>query len=99
MKVSRWCSLPQVEKRGEIDNAYLFDAYCIGCVCTGIKCPFNMVHSECGSPCTDTCSNQEGTQVCADHCVDGCVCPPGKTLIISRNPVITVYFIYHARVF
>ncbi|KAF4081535.1 hypothetical protein AMELA_G00162330 [Ameiurus melas] len=43
----------------------------------GITCPLNKVHSECGSPCTDTCSNQEGIQVCADHCVDGCVCPPG----------------------
>ncbi|XP_053496889.1 mucin-2 [Ictalurus furcatus] len=51
----------------------------------GITCPLNMVHSECGSPCTDTCSNQEGIQLCADHCVDGCVCPPGTVLDDINN--------------
>ncbi|MCI4382007.1 hypothetical protein PGIGA_G00258580, partial [Pangasianodon gigas] len=51
----------------------------------GVKCPLSMVHSECGSPCTDTCSNQEGTQICADHCVDGCVCPPGTVLDDIEN--------------
>ncbi|KAK3526303.1 hypothetical protein QTP70_022761 [Hemibagrus guttatus] len=44
------------------------------------KCPSSMVHSECGNPCTDTCSNQEGSKICADHCLDGCVCPPGTVL-------------------
>lgn len=53
--------------------------------CVGINCTLNMVHSECGSPCTDTCSNQEGTQLCADHCVDGCVCPSGKTMLMNSN--------------
>ncbi|XP_062859721.1 mucin-2-like [Trichomycterus rosablanca] len=43
----------------------------------GIQCELNKVHSECGSPCPDTCSNQEGSMLCADHCVDGCVCPEG----------------------
>ncbi|XP_076847022.1 mucin-2-like isoform X2 [Brachyhypopomus gauderio] len=46
----------------------------------GKECPLNMVHSECESPCTDTCSNQEGSQLCADHCVEGCFCPPGTVL-------------------
>ncbi|KAI4889682.1 hypothetical protein NFI96_021030, partial [Prochilodus magdalenae] len=41
------------------------------------ECPFNLEHSECGSPCKDTCSNQEGSQVCPEHCVEGCFCPSG----------------------
>ncbi|XP_009889173.1 PREDICTED: mucin-5AC-like, partial [Charadrius vociferus] len=40
-------------------------------------CPFNMQHQECGSPCSDTCSNPERSALCEDHCTDGCVCPPG----------------------
>ncbi|XP_040893938.1 mucin-2-like isoform X2 [Toxotes jaculatrix] len=41
------------------------------------SCPFNMEYKECGSPCTDTCSNSQRSQVCEDHCIDGCFCPPG----------------------
>uniref|UniRef100_A0A8C3BG69 Mucin-5AC n=1 Tax=Cairina moschata TaxID=8855 RepID=A0A8C3BG69_CAIMO len=41
------------------------------------SCPFNMQHQECGSPCSDTCSNPERSALCEDHCTDGCVCPPG----------------------
>uniref|UniRef100_A0A4W4DVB5 VWFD domain-containing protein n=1 Tax=Electrophorus electricus TaxID=8005 RepID=A0A4W4DVB5_ELEEL len=44
------------------------------------NCPFNMLHSECEIPCTDTCSNQEGIQLCTDHCIDGCFCPAGTVL-------------------
>ncbi|XP_074774745.1 mucin-5AC [Athene noctua] len=40
-------------------------------------CPFNMHYQECGSPCSDTCSNPERSELCEDHCTDGCVCPPG----------------------
>ncbi|XP_053103873.1 mucin-5B-like [Hemicordylus capensis] len=40
-------------------------------------CPYNMEYQECGSPCTDTCTNAERSQLCEDHCVDGCFCPPG----------------------
>ncbi|XP_036433734.1 LOW QUALITY PROTEIN: mucin-5AC-like [Colossoma macropomum] len=43
----------------------------------GKKCPFNLEHKECGSPCKDSCSNQEESQVCAKHCVEGCFCPSG----------------------
>ncbi|XP_060933214.1 mucin-2-like [Limanda limanda] len=39
-------------------------------------CPFNMEYRECGSPCTDTCSDFQRSQVCDDHCTDGCFCPP-----------------------
>ncbi|XP_062351339.1 mucin-5AC-like [Cinclus cinclus] len=41
------------------------------------SCPFNMQYHECGSPCSDTCSNPERSALCEDHCTDGCVCPPG----------------------
>uniref|UniRef100_A0A803XSC7 Mucin-5AC n=1 Tax=Meleagris gallopavo TaxID=9103 RepID=A0A803XSC7_MELGA len=41
------------------------------------SCPFNMQHQECGSPCSDTCSNPERSALCEDHCTDGCTCPPG----------------------
>ncbi|RVE71725.1 hypothetical protein OJAV_G00054850 [Oryzias javanicus] len=40
-------------------------------------CPYNMVYKECGSPCTDTCSNQQRSQMCDEHCIDGCFCPAG----------------------
>ncbi|XP_073327911.1 mucin-2-like [Pagrus major] len=40
-------------------------------------CPLNMEYRECGSPCIDACSNRERSQVCDDHCIDGCLCPPG----------------------
>ncbi|KAG3284354.1 mucin 5AC, oligomeric mucus/gel-forming [Ictidomys tridecemlineatus] len=40
-------------------------------------CPLNMQHQECGSPCTDTCSNPQRSQLCEDHCVAGCFCPEG----------------------
>ncbi|XP_071974250.1 mucin-5AC-like isoform X2 [Engystomops pustulosus] len=41
------------------------------------SCLQNMEHQECGSPCPNTCSNTESTMICADHCIDGCFCPPG----------------------
>ncbi|KAM5248548.1 mucin-5AC [Ctenodactylus gundi] len=43
-------------------------------------CPFGMQHQECGSPCTDTCSNSQRSQNCEDHCVAGCFCPEGTVL-------------------
>uniref|UniRef100_A0A8C6YRF5 Mucin-5AC-like n=1 Tax=Nothoprocta perdicaria TaxID=30464 RepID=A0A8C6YRF5_NOTPE len=41
------------------------------------SCPFNMQYHECGSPCSDTCTNPERSALCEDHCMDGCICPPG----------------------
>ncbi|XP_068800201.1 mucin-5AC [Struthio camelus] len=41
------------------------------------SCPFNMQYQECGSPCSDTCTNPERSALCEDHCMDGCICPPG----------------------
>ncbi|XP_028304398.1 mucin-5B-like isoform X3 [Gouania willdenowi] len=41
------------------------------------SCPFNMEYQESGSPCTDTCSNPKRSQLCEDHSIDGCFCPPG----------------------
>ncbi|NXQ92222.1 MUC5A protein, partial [Nyctibius grandis] len=46
-------------------------------------CPFNMQYQECGSPCSDTCSNSERSALCEDHCTDGCVCPPGKRMVFD----------------
>ncbi|CAH2326337.1 mucin-5AC-like isoform X1, partial [Pelobates cultripes] len=46
----------------------------------GAKCPLNMEYMECGSPCTDTCSNPDRALVCEEHCIDGCFCPPGTVL-------------------
>ncbi|XP_061772628.1 mucin-2 [Nerophis ophidion] len=49
-------------------------------ICAKKTCPLNMVYKECGSPCTDTCSNPQRSEVCEEHCVDGCFCPPGTIL-------------------
>ncbi|KAA0724597.1 Mucin-2 [Triplophysa tibetana] len=42
-----------------------------------VKCPYNMVHSESGSPCMDTCAHKDTNTLCVEHKVDGCFCPPG----------------------
>ncbi|XP_037109275.1 mucin-5AC-like [Syngnathus acus] len=49
-------------------------------LCAKKTCPFNMDYKECGSPCMDTCSDPQRSQVCEEHCVDGCFCPPGTLL-------------------
>uniref|UniRef100_A0A4W6DD37 VWFD domain-containing protein n=1 Tax=Lates calcarifer TaxID=8187 RepID=A0A4W6DD37_LATCA len=52
-------------------------------------CPFNMEYRECGSPCTDTCTDLQRSQVCEEHCIDGCFCPPGTVFDdISQNGCI-----------
>ncbi|XP_054631461.1 mucin-2-like [Dunckerocampus dactyliophorus] len=49
-------------------------------LCVKKICPLNMVYKECGSPCTDTCSNPQRSEVCEEHCIDGCFCPSGTLL-------------------
>uniref|UniRef100_A0A8C4T4Y2 VWFD domain-containing protein n=1 Tax=Erpetoichthys calabaricus TaxID=27687 RepID=A0A8C4T4Y2_ERPCA len=44
------------------------------------KCPQNLIHSECGSPCINTCSHPVQNQLCIKNCSDGCFCPPGMVL-------------------
>ncbi|XP_063053800.1 mucin-5AC-like [Engraulis encrasicolus] len=41
------------------------------------SCPLSMEHRECGNPCTDTCSHQQRSSFCEEHCTDGCFCPAG----------------------
>ncbi|XP_069919815.1 mucin-5AC isoform X2 [Oryctolagus cuniculus] len=45
-----------------------------------LTCPHDMEYHECRSPCADTCSNPERSQLCEDHCVAGCFCPEGTVL-------------------
>ncbi|XP_062054496.1 mucin-5AC [Lepus europaeus] len=45
-----------------------------------LTCPHDMEYHECRSPCADTCSNPERSQLCEDHCVAGCFCPEGMVL-------------------
>ncbi|XP_054027982.1 mucin-5B [Dryobates pubescens] len=49
------------------------------------KCPYNMEYRECGSPCADTCTNSERSQVCEEHCIDGCFCPQGTVFDDINN--------------
>ncbi|MEQ2161771.1 hypothetical protein GOODEAATRI_012952 [Goodea atripinnis] len=44
------------------------------------QCPYNMVYEESGSPCMDTCTNQDTSSLCEDHKMDGCFCPSGTVL-------------------
>ncbi|XDA87960.1 hypothetical protein R6Z07M_017641 [Ovis aries] len=41
------------------------------------SCPGNMVYLESGSPCMDTCSHLEVSNLCEEHRMDGCFCPEG----------------------
>ncbi|KAM9302201.1 mucin-2-like [Gastrophryne carolinensis] len=41
------------------------------------SCAYNMEYQECGSPCEDTCTNPERSDLCEHHCMEGCFCPPG----------------------
>ncbi|XP_050959098.1 mucin-2-like [Labeo rohita] len=45
-----------------------------------VTCPYNMVHSENGSPCIDTCSHKDTDILCEQHNIDGCFCPSGTVL-------------------
>ena len=36
-----------------------------------------MVYLESGSPCMDTCSHLEVSNLCEEHHMDGCFCPEG----------------------
>ncbi|XP_016384066.1 mucin-2-like [Sinocyclocheilus rhinocerous] len=42
-----------------------------------VACPYNMVHSESGCPCMDTCLHKDTNTLCEQHNIDGCFCPPG----------------------
>ncbi|XP_030646377.1 mucin-2-like [Chanos chanos] len=42
-----------------------------------VQCPYNMVHSESGSPCVDTCTYTDTSSLCQEHKMDGCFCPEG----------------------
>uniref|UniRef100_A0A8C1ZSL3 VWFD domain-containing protein n=1 Tax=Cyprinus carpio TaxID=7962 RepID=A0A8C1ZSL3_CYPCA len=42
-----------------------------------VTCPYNMVHSESGSPCMDTCMHKDTNALCEEHHIDGCFCPQG----------------------
>uniref|UniRef100_A0A3B4BQ55 VWFD domain-containing protein n=1 Tax=Pygocentrus nattereri TaxID=42514 RepID=A0A3B4BQ55_PYGNA len=55
------------------------------------NCSFNLKHKECGNPCKDSCSNQEESQICEEHCIEGCFCPPGTVFNdIEENGCIPV---------
>ncbi|XP_027128683.1 mucin-2 [Larimichthys crocea] len=42
-----------------------------------VQCPYNMAYEESGSPCMETCTDQDTNLLCEDHRMDGCFCPPG----------------------
>ncbi|XP_066294936.1 mucin-2-like isoform X2 [Branchiostoma lanceolatum] len=41
------------------------------------ECPAGKMYEECGTACPRTCRNLDSSYACAEHCVDGCFCPPG----------------------
>uniref|UniRef100_A0A8C9SGR7 VWFD domain-containing protein n=1 Tax=Scleropages formosus TaxID=113540 RepID=A0A8C9SGR7_SCLFO len=43
-------------------------------------CPYNMVYSESGSPCLNTCTHRDTSSRCEEHTMDGCFCPEGTVL-------------------
>ncbi|KAL7867728.1 hypothetical protein SRHO_G00091120 [Serrasalmus rhombeus] len=56
------------------------------------NCSFNLEHKECGNPCKDSCSNQEESQICEEHCIEGCFCPPDQVTVFKPS---TFYIIAH----
>ncbi|MEQ2241339.1 hypothetical protein ILYODFUR_024321, partial [Ilyodon furcidens] len=56
------------------------------------SCPFNMEYKECGSPCTDTCRYRQKSQLCDEHCIDGCFCPPDDIAIFRPS---TFFIVIH----
>ncbi|XP_010144229.1 PREDICTED: mucin-2-like, partial [Buceros rhinoceros silvestris] len=40
-------------------------------------CPETMVYRESSSPCMDTCSHLQTSNLCEEHYMDGCFCPEG----------------------
>ncbi|XP_072277617.1 mucin-2-like [Pyxicephalus adspersus] len=44
------------------------------------QCPNNMIYQESASPCKNTCSHLDSTNVCEEHNMDGCFCPEGTVL-------------------
>ncbi|XP_067291788.1 mucin-2-like [Pseudorasbora parva] len=56
-----------------------------------VTCPYNMVHSESGSPCMQTCLHKNTNALCEEHNIDGCFCPPGTVFDeISKMSCIPV---------
>ncbi|XP_053305740.1 mucin-5B-like [Spea bombifrons] len=43
-------------------------------------CSSNMEYKECGSPCSDSCSDPERVLTCDEYCMAGCFCPEGLIL-------------------
>lgn len=41
-------------------------------------CPDTMIYKESSSPCMDTCSHMDISNLCEEHYMDGCFCPEGK---------------------
>lgn len=44
---------------------------------TDQQCPYNMQFFECSSPCQNSCTNPDASQICDFHCHDSCACPNG----------------------
>ena len=47
---------------------------------TGSDCPGDLVWSDCGSACPQTCDNYDEMTTCIDMCVEGCFCPTDTVL-------------------
>ncbi|KAG8186759.1 hypothetical protein JTE90_010656 [Oedothorax gibbosus] len=47
----------------------------------GIPCPHGQIYTACANPCSYSCGEiAHAHEHCRDHCVEGCACPPGRTL-------------------
>ncbi|XP_040183666.1 uncharacterized protein LOC120916795 [Rana temporaria] len=46
-------------------------------LCHSKSCPQNMQYEECGSPCSNSCSDPERENSCDEHCIEGCFCQEG----------------------
>ncbi|KAK0142088.1 Mucin-5AC [Merluccius polli] len=51
-----------------------------------------MEYKECGTPCSNTCTDPESSQMCAEHCESGCFCPADNIKVFKPS---TFFILVH----
>ncbi|XP_075913406.1 mucin-6-like [Petromyzon marinus] len=74
------CASEAVYARRCLLHGFPADSWREASTCQEPSCSASFVFSDCGSPCTKTCSNPVGEVQCDESCLPGCFCPEGTVL-------------------